>query len=149
VNTELNENYARNTVLTDRGLRKVNCEQHTEHSSYDVTLLFKRHTDHSSYDVTLLFKRHTEHSSYDVTLLFKQHTYHSSYDVTLLFERHIERSCYDVTLLFQHLLQGLTPTPDVGCNVSDKKETCLAVAICTATRRTGMTMLKRARNVLD
>ena len=57
----------------------------TDHSSYDVTLLFKQHTDHSSYDVTLLFIQHTDHSSYDVTLLFKQHTDHSSYDVTLLF----------------------------------------------------------------
>ena len=73
-------------MLTDRGLRKVNCEQYTDHSSSDVTLLF------------------------------------------------------------QHLPQGLNKTPDDGCNFSDKKQTCLAVAICTATRRTGMTMLKRTCN---
>ena len=189
---ELNENYIRNTVLSDRGIRKVNCGQHTDHSSYDVTLLFKQHTDHrsydvtllfkwhtdhssydvtllfkqhidhssydvtllfkqhtdhSSYDVTLLFKQHTDHSSYDVLLLFKQHTDHSSYDVTLLFKQHTDHSSYDVMLLFQHLLQGLTKTLDVGCNFSNKKQTCLEVAICTATRRTGITMLKGTCNV--
>jgi hypothetical protein len=58
-------------LLTDGGLRKVNCEQHTDHSSYDVTLLFNQHTDHGSYDVTLLFNQHTDHGSYDVTLLFQ------------------------------------------------------------------------------